>query len=206
MRTTPSTHPSAAMIYELEMTLHESAPRIWRRLLVPGTTTVHRLHHILQALMLWEDYHLYEFTVDGVPYGIYEPEFADEQPVKNARQTRLADVAGPVGAAFTYLYDFGDSWQHDLVVRAIRQPDPRQHYPLCVAGERAGPPEDCGGIWAYTDLVALLERGPSEEVEGEDGDDGEDGDYDEMLTWLGGDFDPAGFDRNTVNRRLHRLR
>jgi len=64
-------------------------------------------------------------------------------------------------------------------------------------------PEDCGGIWAYADLVALLERGRGEDVEGEDS---EDGDYDEMLTWLGGDFDPVGFDRNTVNRRLHCLR
>jgi len=203
MRTTPSTHPSAAMIYEVEMTLHESVPRIWRRVLVPGTTTLHRLHHILQALMLWEDYHLYEFTVEGVLYGVHTPEFLDEPPIKSARHTRLAAVAPCVGTALTYLYDFGDSWQHDLVVRAIRQPDPRQHYPLCIAGERAGPPEDCGGIWAYADLVALLERGRGEDVEGEDS---EDGDYDEMLTWLGGDFDPVGFDRNTVNRRLHCLR
>ena len=206
MKTTPSTRPPAAMIYEVEMTLQESVPRIWRRVLVPGTTTLHRLHHILQALMLWEDYHLYEFTVEGAPYGIYERSSWMSSPIKNARRTRLAAVAPSVGTTFTYLYDFGDSWQHDLVVRAIRQPDPRQHYPLCIAGERAGPPEDCGGIWAYADLVALLERGPGEDVDGEDGEDSEDGDYDEMLTWLGGDFDPAGFDRNTVNRRLHRLR
>ena len=98
-----------------------------------------------------------------------------------------------VGSSFVYVYDFGDDWWHDIVVREIGRPDPRRTYPLCIAGERAGPPEDCGGIWGYTDLLALLEKGRGEE-------------YDEMLTWLGGDFDPAGFDRNLVNRRLRQVR
>lgn len=184
---------SSTAIYELEMMLRESAPRIWRRLLVPADTTLHRLHAILHATMLWEDYHLYEFEAGSHRYGIDEPEFLDEEPVIDARRTRLADVAPAVDATFTYVYDFGDDWRHDLVVQAIEPLDERRAYPLCIAGARAGPPEDCGGIHAYHDLLALLKRGRGEK-------------YDEMLTWLGGDFDPAGFDRNLVNRRLRALR
>jgi hypothetical protein len=102
-------------------------------------------------------------------YGIYEPEFLDEEPVIDARRTRLADIAPATGATLTYLYDFGDNWRHDIVVRAIEPPDERRSSLLCVAGARAGPPEDCGGIWAYHDLLALLKRRRGEA-------------YDEMLT------------------------
>ncbi len=107
----------------------------------------------------------------------------------DARRTRLVAIAPATGATLTYLYDFGDNWRHDIVVRAIEPPDARRSSLLCIAGARAGPPEDCGGIWAYHNLLALLKRRRGEE-------------YDEMLTWLGGDFDPDGFDRNTVNKRL----
>ena len=191
---------SPTAIYELEVTLRESTPRIWRRLLVPADTTLHRLHAILQATMLWEDYHLYEFQVGGgeegagaTRYGIYELEFLDEEPVIDARRTRLAAITPATGTTLTYLYDFGANWRHDLVVRAIEPPDERRSSLLCIAGARAGPPEDCGGIWAYHDLLALLKRRRGEA-------------YDEILTWLGGDFDPDGFDRNLVNRRLRDLR
>jgi hypothetical protein len=159
--------------------------------LVPGSATLARLHKVLQALMLWQDYHLYRFEIAGACYAAYEPEFEDEEPVIDAGRTRLADVVHEVGTRFLYVYDFGDDWWHDIVVRAIGRPDPRRMYPLCTAGERAGPPEDCGGVWDYTDLLALL-KGSGEE-------------YDEMLTWLGGDFDPASFDRNLVNRQLRQL-
>ena len=74
-------------------------------------------------------------------------------------------------------------------MRSIERPDKRLTYPLCIAGGRAGPPEDCGGVWGYRDLLAMLEKGRGEA-------------YDDLLTWLGGDFDPDGFEGNTVNRRL----
>jgi len=186
-------------IYELEVTLRESDPRIWRRVLVPGATTLDRLHEIVQATMLWESYHLYEFQVGGgeegygaARYGVYEPEFADEEPPGDARHTALATIAPAVGATFVYAYDFGDNWRHDIIVRSIERPDKRLTYPLCIAGERAGPPEDCGGVWGYRDLLATLATGRGEA-------------YDDMLRWLGGDFDPDGFDRNMVNRRIRDL-
>ncbi len=124
-------------------------------------------------------------------YGVYEPTFADEEPVIDLRQTTLATIAPAIGAAFTHVYDFGDYWRHDAVVRAGRL-DPRRPSPLCIAGERAGLPEDCGDIRAYGELLELLEEGRGEA-------------YDEMLRWLGGDYDPDGFDRNLVNQRLHEL-
>jgi len=155
-----------------------------------------RLHEIVQATMLWEGYHLYEFQVGGgeegdgaTRYGVYEPTFADEEPPIDATRTALAEIAPAVGAAFVYAYDFGDNWRHDIVVAGIGKLDKRLTYPLCIAGAGAGPPEDCGGVWGYRDLLAMLEKGRGEA-------------YDDLLTWLGGDFDPDGFDRNTVNRRL----
>jgi len=186
-------------IYTLEVTLCESDPRIWRRVRVPGATTLDRLHEVVQATMLWEGYHLYEFQVGGgeegygaTRYGVYEPTFADEEPPIDATRTALADVAPTVGATFVYAYDFGDNWRHDIAVTDISKPDKRRQYPLCIAGERAGPPEDCGGVWSYRDLLATLATGRDEG-------------YDDMLRWLGGDYDPDGFDRNLVNRRLHDL-
>ncbi len=152
-----------------------------------------RLYEILQAFTFWQDYHLYEFRANGVCYGVHEPEFLDEEPVLDARKTRLLDIAPNVGATFTYLYDFGDDWLHDVVVRGIDRPDPCRTYPLCIGGERASPPEDCGGVHGYVDLLACPTEGRGEE-------------YDELLLWLGGDFDRAAFDRNLANRRLHTLR
>jgi Plasmid pRiA4b ORF-3-like protein len=115
----------------------------------------------------------------------------DEEPAIDARRTRLADVV--LEMSMSFVCDFGDNWQHDIVVQGIGRPDPRRTYPLGIAGQRAALPEDCGGICGYTDLLALLEEGHGEEC-------------DEMLTWLGGDFDPASFDQNLVNRRLRQLR
>jgi len=142
-------------IYTLEVTLRGSEPRIWRRVLVPRATTLDRLHEIVQTTMLWEGYHLYEFQVGGgeegygaTRYGVYEPEYMDEEPPIDATRTRLAEIAPAVGATFVYAYDFGDNWRHDIAVTDIGKPDKRRHYPLCVAGEWAGPPEDCGGVGA----------------------------------------------------------
>ena len=103
-----------------------------------------------------------------------------------------AAIAPAVGTTFVYAYDFGDNWRHDIIVRSIEWPDKRLTYPLCVAGERAGPPEDCGGVWGYRDLLATPATGRGEG-------------YDDLLQWLDGVFDPDGFDRNTVNRRFHKL-
>ncbi len=156
-------------IYDLEVTLRGSAPRIWRRVLVRGATTLDRLHEIVQVTMLWEGYHFYEFQVGGGEegygasrYGLYEPTFADEEPPIDAARTTLADIAPAVGATFVYAYDFGDNWRHDIAVTGIDKTDKRLTYPLCVAGERAGPPEDCGGVWGYCDLLATLEKGRGE--------------------------------------------
>jgi len=133
-------------IYTLEVTLRESDPRIWRRMLVLGATTLALLHEIVQAMMLWEGYHLYEFQVGGgaegygaTRYGVYEPEYLDEEPPINAARTTLAEIAPAVGATFVYAYDFGDNWRHDIAVTGLGKPDKRRHYPLCIGGERAGP-------------------------------------------------------------------
>jgi hypothetical protein len=98
--------------------------------------------------------------------------------VKMGRKTR-----------FTYEYDFGDSWQHEVVLEKTLEPEPKIKYPRCIEGERACPPEDCGGIWGYAEFVEAI-RDPQHE------------NHEEMLEWGGGEFDPEGFDLNVVNREL----
>ena len=92
-----------------------------------------------------------------------------------------------------YLYDFGDSWEHDIVVEKVGPPEPDTSYPLCLAGKRACPPEDSGGVWGYADLLEALADPASPE-------------HDDMLDWLGGPIDPEAFELEAVNRRLTGMR
>lgn len=178
-------------IHQIDVTLQETDPAVWRRLLLPGRTTLQRLHRILQVAMGWTDSHLYLFNVGEREYGLPDDDW-DDLDIHDARRYRLGQAAPSVGDRFVYEYDMGDGWRHDVRVTAIRPPAPWEHYPLCIAGARACPPEDCGGTYGYAELLRVIA-------------DPSDDEHESTLTWLGGIFDPAAFDLNTVNRRLHRL-
>jgi hypothetical protein len=125
-------------IYQLKVQLRKVRPPIWRRLLVPGDMTLTELHEVIQTAMGWTNTHLHEFEIDGVSYGDPDPdwesEFADESKVK------LYRVAHD-GGRIRYAYDFGDGWEHDVLVEKVAGPEPGNQYPSCVAGRRACPPE-----------------------------------------------------------------
>jgi len=182
--------PSKSAVYQLKVTLLNTAPPIWRRFQVEGDTTLDRLHEILQIVMGWENYHLYQFTVDGVEYS--EPDASLGLPVKSSRTARLSQIAPRPGVRFLYIYDFGDNWEHEILVEKIALADVGVRYPVCLAGERACPPEDCGGVWGYAELLDII-RDPSHER------------YEEMVEWLGGSFDPEAFDLDAVNRELSEI-
>jgi hypothetical protein len=181
-----------APIYQLKVTLADSEPPIWRRVLVPGDISLARLHAVLQVAMGWQNSHLHQFIVGDTRYGEPDPMVA-ELEFKNERTATLNHEAPRAEDRFTYEYDFGDSWEHEIVVEKITPPEPGVRYPVCVAGERACPPEDCGGVWGYADFVEAV-RDPKHP------------EHDEMIEWLGGEFDPEAFDREEANRRLRSLR
>lgn len=185
-------------VYQIKVTLTGSKPPIWRRFLVRDTTTLYRLHDILQIVMGWQDYHLHMFTVDGQIYGDPEDDEYGDLGTKNETRFKLYQVLGREGSRFRYEYDFGDSWEHELIVEKILPADPstssgRMRYPLCVAGKRACPPEDVGGVWGYQTFLEAI-------------DDPEHPEHDEYLEWIGGEFDPEHFDLDEVNDRLRHPR
>ena len=172
-------------VHQLKVTLLETEPPIWRRLQVASTINLRRLHDVIQATMGWTQSHLYEFKADGVAYG--EPTSEEDlPPARHAKRTPLRQVAPEVGARLEYLYDFGDGWKHAVLVEAVLLPEPRVSYPRCLDGERACPPEDVGGIGGYEEFLRVIgnPRHP---------------DYQDLMAWSGGHFDPEAFDLTTIN-------
>ncbi len=189
-----SVSPAANTIYQLKVTLAGSKPPIWRRVQTPGSTTLAGLHRIIQKVMGWENQHLHQFSIGGVIYGPPEPDLDDAAfEMKDERRARLFQVAPTVGGKFTYEYDFGDGWEHSVVVERIMEPQPGVHYPHCVAGRRACPPEDSGGVWGYDDLIETLKNPSNPE-------------YEEMREWVGDNFNPEAFSLDAVNAGLEDLR
>lgn len=184
---------TAAKAYTLRIELQNIEPLVWRRLLVDGDTTLVKLHHYIQAAMGWTDAHLHEFEIDGKTYATPHPEDDAERELVDERRVRLDRVAA-VGDHFAYLYDFGDSWQHRIVVERVESLDEEQRgYAYISAGERACPPEDVGGAAAYVDFMEQISQRPLDE-EGR-----------RLLQWAGEDFDPARFDRHAANAALLRM-
>jgi hypothetical protein len=178
-------------IYQLKITLRESKPPIWRRVLVPGKFSLYKLHQVIQLAMGWTNSHLHHFIIDGHYYSIPSPE--DWEPVKDERRYTLRQLAPYVKRKFVYEYDFGDSWTHAIVVEKIAPPEAGTKYPLCLKGERACPPEDVGGIWGYETFLEAI-RDPKHE------------EHDSYLTWIGGAFDPEAFNLDEINQVLRRVK
>jgi hypothetical protein len=173
-------------VYQLKVTVMDTRPPVWRRLVVPAEMTLAHLHHVLQAAFGWWDCHLHEFEIGAMRYGVDDGE--DWRPPSDERRARLMDVAD-AGSSFVYVYDFGDNWRHRIVVEKVEPAGAAVRYPLCIDGRRAGPPEDCGGTWGYREFLAAIADPAHEE-------------HDSMLEWVGGFFDPEAFDPTEVEDRL----
>ena len=122
---------------------------------VPGRFTLAQLHRVIQAAFGWQDQHLFSFERGDVTYSDRET-IADFGEGREAGRTRLHRVLGAAAERMTYTYDFGDGWEHDVVVEGISPPDAGERHATLLDGERAGPPEDCGGPWGYADLLYAL--------------------------------------------------
>jgi hypothetical protein len=149
----------APTILQLRVTLLEIEPAIWRRLLVPQTTTLADLHHVIQAGFGWTDSHLHEFVIGGLRFGdpdLMEPAFEDDTRILPAEDVRLGDF-GRGAEPFLYVYDFGDNWRHQVEIEGRALPEAGRKYPACIAGERSRPPEDVGGVNGY--LARIIHEG-----------------------------------------------
>jgi hypothetical protein len=180
-----------ALIYQLKVSLKGVKPPIWRTVQVSGDVSLGELHEILQIAMGWTDSHLHQFVVGDVYYSIPAPQ--SDFDVKDESRVKLRQVAPVAKSKMVYEYDFGDGWEHEILVEKIQPPEAGVRYPLCLKGKRACPPEDCGGVWGYESLLETIKDPNHPE-------------HDEMLEWLGGEFDPEEFDLDSINQDLESLK
>lgn len=166
-------------VYQLKVTLLDTKPPIWRRVLVDARSTLDQLHEVIQAAFGWWNYHLHEFEVDGSCYGVPNPDW-DWNPPRDERRVRLDSIAAE-GTSFRYTYDLGDNWEHRVLVEKVTPATADTVPPACIDGRRACPPEDCGGTGGYRDLLEIL-ADPSHP------------EHDERHEWIGSPFDPDVFD------------
>ncbi len=188
--------PARGDVYQLKVTLLDTKPPIWRRVLVDGASTLDHLHEVLQAAFGWWNCHLHEFEAGRTRYSVPDPDEDWGSPPKDERRTRLDTIASK-GSKLNYTYDFGDDWRHSIVVEKVLPADRTTAVPACTDGRRACPPEDCGGTWGYRELVAILAGRTHPE-------------HDERRAWIGRPFDPDAFDPiefddNLRNERLARF-
>lgn len=175
-------------MHQLKVTLNGVRPPVWRRIVVSSETTLGELAAILEAAMGWYGTHLHQFEqTDGTIYGMPAPDLDLAGLDENRYQ--LGDVLPEIADRMSWIYDFGDGWEHTVVVEAVTEPDPDTGYPLCVKGARACPPEDCGGPWGYANLLEVL-ADPTHP------------DHEDMLEWVGGEFDPDAFDANETGKAM----
>jgi len=180
------TKPGA--IYQFKVTLKESHPPIWRRIQVPDCT-LGELHEVLQVVMDWGNSHLHQFIVNRKYFGEATHDDLDME-VEDEDGIGLSDIyTGENTPRIVYEYDFGDGWLHEIILEKILEPEPRVTYPCCLEGARACPPEDVGGIWGYAEFLEAISD-PNHE------------DHDEMVEWVGGEFDPERFSVDEVNKEL----
>ena len=180
-------------VYQIKVTLKDIRPPIWQRVQVPSNISLNKLHWILQAVMPWDGYHLHQSIIGGVDYSEPDPDDDFGFELKSDRTAKLNQVALGAGARFTYEYDFGDGWEHEILIERVLPPEGGVRYPMCLAGKRAWPPEDCGGTPGYARFPEAIRNPVHEE-------------HDELRQWAGGSFDPETFDLDDINHRLRRIK
>jgi hypothetical protein len=184
-----------AGIYQLKITLEGSKPPIWRRVQVPATVKLTRLHDVIQVAMGWTDSHLHQFFAGDVCYRIPHPDDFQlpGEETGDERKCALCEIAPVEKARFLYEYDFGDGWEHDVLVEKILPPGQEAAGAVCLAGKNACPPDDSGGIGGYYNMLEILKtpRHP---------------DYEMYRDWLDKDFDPSRFEVEKINAVLRGLR
>ena len=182
--------------YQLKVSLLYSEPLIWRRVQVPGTMTLSRLHNVIQLCMGWTDSHLHQFMIGNTLYG--PADLNDdwrEIKVLDEAGFKLHDLEADMRLRFIYEYDFGDGWQHEIKIDKVVAPEEKSpKHPVLLAGKRACPPEDIGGPPGYENFLAAISDPENEE-------------HEEVRDWYGSDtFDPDFFEMDEINNILKKMK
>lgn len=178
-------------VYQLKIALPYIKPSIWRRIEVPGAMTFYDLHDAIQIAMGWENCHLWMFSVGETEISPESEQFdfPGQPRARSADGTTLDQMLAGRRIKFRYVYDMGDDWLHEVKVEKVFAPEPNVAYPRCTGGERACPPEDCGGFPGYLHFLEAMADPKHPE-------------HDEMLEWIGEEWDPEAFDLDAVNTAL----
>jgi len=178
---------STSVAYVLVVTLSKIRPKIWRRLIVPASISLTKLHDVLQTAMGWTHSHLHQFETRQGSYGTPDPDFPDG--TLNEARVRLDRILTRPRDRMVYEYDFGDGWSHEIVLEKVIGPIAGSVRIECLDGARACPPEDCGGPWGYQEFLEAI----GDPIHPE---------HEEMIDWIGGSFDAERFDAAAINRQL----
>jgi len=178
-------------IYQIQIALKGFKPKIWRRVLIPSDLPLADFHNILQTTMGWTNSHLHHFIKNKTFYTMRMEEDDMWTEMNNVDYTELkvSDLLKTEKEKILYEYDFGDGWEHDIILEKILPYDSKIEYPICITGKMNCPPEDCGGVWGYADMLDILKQPKHKE-------------YKSYIEWLGGEFDPEYFDKEEINELL----
>lgn len=181
-------------VYQLRIVLQDSEPEIWRRFLVHGGITLGGLHRVIQCVMPWDSRHQHQFEIDGDCFGMVGPgaELEEDFELVDEEKIPLASMVKRARKRFSYVYDFGDEWRHSIVVEKIIKSAEEYEGPVCLAGAMACPPDDSGSLYGYYVKLEVLRHPEHPE-------------YADIRQWMGGDWDPAAFDRDAINASLKAL-
>jgi hypothetical protein len=182
--------PPAQKAIQFKVALKYIRPPIWRRIVLPDNVTLGQLHEAIQIAMGWHNYHMHSFRIGGIYYTSQTASDMEDMDMENEETVFLCRVVKRPKQKFIYEYDFGDSWEHDIMAEKMLPIDPLAKYPVCLAGARACPPEDCGSFPGYFDILEAL-KAPKKTKEQK-----------ELLEWVGDGYDPEQFDLEAVNKQL----
>jgi hypothetical protein len=183
---------SSERIARIIVKLDHIDPAIWRRVEVPITTSLKGLHDIIQAVMPFQDYHLFEFNAGGKRYAVPDPEWDFGRETYAARHVRITALVDRGITTFNYTYDFGDDWRHSITVEAVTDADPAVEYPRFVDGERRAPPEDVGGLSGFEEFLNAMAKPRHAQ-------------HREVVAWYGGRFEPDNIGVDTINDRVAKI-
>ena len=193
----PTATKASAPVYHLKVVLSGPNAPIWRQLQVPGNANLGWLHAVIQVAMGWTNSHLHQFKVGGLFYSNPRHHFAEyegDPEILDESKATLQQLAPSAKDTLGYQYDFGDSWEHTITVEKVLPPGLEALMTaLCLDGARACPPEDCGGIWGYDNLLKILKNQKHPE-------------HKTMKDWLGRPLDAEAFDLAKANRWLRKLK
>ncbi len=178
-------------IYQIKISLKGFSPKIWRRILVHPDLFLPDFHKIIQTTMGWENYHLHQFIANGIEFTqkSEDDDWWDNVKSVDYENVKISDLLVEEKDKIIYEYDFGDGWEHDIVLEKILPVESGVKYPICIGGKNNCPPEDVGGVSGYAYMLEVLSNPKHEE-------------YEMFIEWLGGPFDPEYFDKNEINELL----